>query len=92
MSFGLISALAFNTYAGAITGIVKLSGNIPTPKWWTTLIRRSRIQKEAFRIQDVPAGTYKLQVWHEAMGTQTKEVTVKGEEEVRVVFELTPKK
>jgi len=46
----------------------------------------------SFRIADVPAGTYKLSVWHEVLGTQTKDVTIKGDEEVRVLFELTAKK
>lgn len=46
----------------------------------------------SFRIADVPAGTYTLSVWHEALGTQTKDVTIKGDEEVRVLFELTAKK
>lgn len=45
-----------------------------------------------FRIADVPPGTHKLSVWHEVLGVQTKEVTVKGNEEVRVIFELAPKK
>jgi plastocyanin len=45
-----------------------------------------------FKIADVPPGTYKLTVWHEALGTQTKDVTVKGDEEVKVVFELAAKK
>lgn len=45
----------------------------------------------SFRIPDVPTGTHKLSVWHEELGTQTKEVSVKGDEEVQVVFELTPK-
>jgi len=45
-----------------------------------------------FKIADVPPGTYKLSVWHEALGTQTKDVTIKGDEEVKVIFELSAKK
>ena len=30
----------------------------------------------SFTIKDVPAGKYTVEVWHEKLGTQTKEVTV----------------
>lgn len=45
-----------------------------------------------FKLTDVPAGTYQLQVWHETLGSQTKEVVVKPGAETRVTFELKPKK
>ena len=45
-----------------------------------------------FSIKDVPAGTYTVQVWHEALGPQTQEVTVKGDEEVQTTFKLKEKK
>ena len=45
-----------------------------------------------FKLTDVPAGTYQLQVWHETLGTQTKEVVVKPGAEAKVTFELKPKK
>ena len=31
----------------------------------------------AFKIDKIPAGTYKLTVWHETLGEQTKEVVIK---------------
>ena len=44
-----------------------------------------------FKLTDVPPGTYKIQVWHEALGKQTREVTVKEKGEVSLSFELTKK-
>lgn len=41
-----------------------------------------------FTLKDVPPGTYKLQIWHETLGVQTKEVTVKPKEETRVTIEV----
>lgn len=45
----------------------------------------------SFKIADVPPGKYTLKVWHETLGEQTKEVTVKEKEEVKVAFELKKK-
>ncbi len=44
-----------------------------------------------FRLTNVPPGTYTLEVWHETLGKQTKKVTVKPKEEVKVTFELAKK-
>ena len=30
----------------------------------------------SFKIEDVPAGTYKVEYWHETLGTQTSDITV----------------
>lgn len=46
----------------------------------------------SFKITDVPPGIHKVKVWHEGLKGQTKEVTIKGDEEVKLVFELKPKK
>ena len=46
----------------------------------------------SFTITDVPAGTHKVQVWHEGLMSKTKEVTVSGDEEVMVSFNLKAKK
>ena len=42
----------------------------------------------AFSLQDVPPGTYTLQVWHETLGQQTQQVTVaaNGETPAEVEF------
>jgi hypothetical protein len=32
----------------------------------------------SFELSDVPAGSYKLTVWHEALGTKTVDVTVEA--------------
>jgi plastocyanin len=42
----------------------------------------------AFRITDIPDGTYRLSAWHEALGTVSREVTVTSGSDVRVDFEL----
>lgn len=42
----------------------------------------------AFALKDVPPGTYKLQIWHESLGTVTKDVTVSGADEAKVAIEL----
>jgi len=46
----------------------------------------------SFSLKNVPPGTYTVQVWHEALGSQTQEVTVKGDEEVQAAFKLKEKK
>ncbi len=45
-----------------------------------------------FQINDVPPGTFKVQVWQESLGKVTQEVTVKAGEETRVAFEMKQKK
>ncbi|MBI3078291.1 MAG: hypothetical protein HYY85_15100 [Deltaproteobacteria bacterium] len=44
----------------------------------------------SFSIANVAAGKYKVKVWHESLGEQTKEVTV-GAGEAKVTFELAKK-
>ncbi len=41
-----------------------------------------------FKLDQVPAGTHTVQIWHETLGTQEKEVTVKAGEETQVEFVL----
>ncbi len=48
-------------------------------------------QDGAFRMDDVPAGTYTVEIWHEKLGKQKKQVTVKSGEETEVVFSLKKK-
>jgi plastocyanin len=43
---------------------------------------------QTFTIKNVPAGTYKVRAWHERLPSQTKEVVVPAEGEVRVDFSL----
>jgi plastocyanin len=42
----------------------------------------------SFKLANVPAGTYKLEVWQEKLGTQSKDVTVKAAADSSVSFEL----
>ena len=42
----------------------------------------------AFTLENVPAGTHQLTVWHETLGEQTQEVTVQDGQETTVSFEL----
>lgn len=44
-----------------------------------------------FSIDNVPAGTYTLEVWQETLGTTTQQVTVKNGETARVTFTLKEK-
>ena len=42
----------------------------------------------AFTIPDVPPGTYTVRVWHEALGTQTREVVLRQAERATIEFDL----
>jgi len=44
-----------------------------------------------FKMTDVPAGTYNVEVWHEKLGKSSQKVTVKGKEDAKVNFELASK-
>jgi plastocyanin len=46
----------------------------------------------SFKITDVPPGTYKVTAWHETLGKQTADVTVKAGEDAKVNFEFQAKK
>jgi hypothetical protein len=47
--------------------------------------------KGEFRLENVPAGKHKVEVWHPVLGTQTKEVDVKPGQEVKLRFDLAAK-
>ncbi len=40
----------------------------------------------SFQLQDVPPGTYELEVWHEKLGSQKQEVTVEAGKKTVVEF------
>lgn len=44
-----------------------------------------------FKLENVPSGTYTLEVWHESLGKATREVTVKPQGETQVTVELAKK-
>lgn len=44
-----------------------------------------------FKISDVPDGAYQVEIWHEALGKETKEVTIKGGD-AKLDVSLSPKK
>lgn len=44
-----------------------------------------------FRLENVPVGTHKVEVWHETLGKQIKEVAVKAGEETRLEFAFKKK-
>jgi plastocyanin len=44
-----------------------------------------------FKLTDVPAGTYTMEVWHEKLGKNTQKVTVKAKEDAKVNFEVAGK-
>ena len=48
-------------------------------------------EKGAFRLENVPPGKHKVEVWHETLGKVSKEVEVKAGAEAKVTFELAKK-
>jgi plastocyanin len=49
-------------------------------------------QKGAFKLENVPPGKHKVEVWHPVLGKQSKDVEVKAGQETKVSFELAAKK
>jgi hypothetical protein len=45
----------------------------------------------AFKLTDVPPGTYTVTVWHKTLGKLSKTVNAKPKENVTVAFELATK-
>jgi plastocyanin len=45
----------------------------------------------SFKLTDVPAGSYTVEVWHEKLGKSTQKVAVKAKEEAKATFELAGK-
>lgn len=45
-------------------------------------------EKGNFAIKDVPPGNYKVEIWHETLGKQVKEVSIKAKEEAKLTAEL----
>jgi len=48
--------------------------------------------KGSFKLENVPPGKHKVEVWHPVLGKQSKEVEVKAGQEAKVSFELAAKK
>jgi plastocyanin len=44
-----------------------------------------------FKLTDVPAGTYNVEVWHEKLGKSSQKVTVKAKEDAKLNFEVAGK-
>jgi plastocyanin len=49
-------------------------------------------EKGSFKLENVPPGKHKVEVWHPVLGKQSKEVEVKAGQEAKVAFELAAKK
>jgi plastocyanin len=49
-------------------------------------------EKGSFKLENVPAGKHKVEVWHPVLGKQSKDVEVKAGQEAKVTFELAAKK
>lgn len=45
----------------------------------------------SFKLDNVPAGSYTVEVWHEKLGKSTQKVTVKAKEDAKVSFEIAGK-
>lgn len=43
----------------------------------------------SFKIADLPAGDYEVEVWHEVLGKKTEKVSIKAKEETKVSWELS---
>lgn len=72
---------------------IKLSCDVhPWMNGWIVVAEDSYVavtdETGSFKLPNVPPGTYKLEVWHERFGTQTKDVTVKSGADSNIVFEL----
>jgi hypothetical protein len=48
-------------------------------------------EKGTFSIKDVPPGNYKVEIWHETLGKQVKDVSIKAKEETKLTVELAKK-
>lgn len=44
-----------------------------------------------FEIKDVPAGSYKVEIWHEKLGKETKDVIIRAGETVALGLNLKEK-
>jgi len=47
--------------------------------------------KGNFAIKDIPPGKYTVEIWHETLGKQVKEVTIKGKEDSKLTLEMAKK-
>ncbi len=45
-----------------------------------------------FKVAGIPEGTYKVEIWHELLMKQTKEITIKGGQEAKLDVALEAKK
>ncbi len=48
-------------------------------------------EKGTFSIKDIPPGNYKVEIWHETLGKQVKDVSIKAKEEAKLTVELAKK-
>jgi hypothetical protein len=48
-------------------------------------------EKGTFSIKDIPPGNYKVEIWHETLGKQVKDVSIKAKEETKLTAELAKK-
>ena len=47
--------------------------------------------KGNFAIKDLPPGSYKVEIWHETLGKQVKDVSIKAKEDAKLTLELAKK-
>jgi len=48
-------------------------------------------EKGNFAIKDIPPGKYTVEIWHESLGKQVKEVSIKAKEEAKLSLEVAKK-
>ena len=61
--------------------------------WWRLRTPYFAVTDESgsFKLDNVPAGSYTVEVWHEKLGKSTQKVTVKAKEDAKVSFEVAGK-
>jgi hypothetical protein len=62
--------------------------------WWVVVDNPYNVvsgKDGNFKMTDVPPGSYKITAWHETLGKQTADVTVKAGEDAKVSFEFKGK-
>ena len=60
--------------------------------WWVSMDHPYYAATDAsgnFKIGDLPAGDYEVDVWHETLGKKTEKVSIKAKEETKVAWELS---
>ena len=80
----------------AVPEIIKVTcDDHPWMKGWLVVSEHPYVavtdDRGSFRLTDVPAGTYRVEIWHETLGVQVKTVSVRAKAEAKLNAEFTNK-